>query len=68
METIAIRTLLAVLGLIVSARTAVRVPALGPVPVLWLAAAAVVLAMALGVLCVARLLVRDGLRLRPVPS
>lgn len=36
------------------------------VPLLLLVAVVVVLALALGVLAVARLLVRDGLRLRPV--
>jgi hypothetical protein len=55
-------------ALIVSARTRVNARVLGqPVsmPVLWLVAAAVVLLLAALVLVLLRLLVRDGLRLRP---
>ncbi len=68
METLIMRLLVTLAGLVMSARTVVRVPALGPVPVLRLAALAVVLALAVTLAAVARLLVRDGLRLRPVPS
>jgi len=59
---------LALLGLIVSARTRLNAVVVGQpvsVPVLWLVFAAVVLALAALVLVLARLLVRDGLRLRP---
>lgn len=55
-------------GLIVSARTRVNAAVLGQpvsVPVLWLVFAAVVLLLAALVLVLLRLLVRDGLRLRP---
>lgn len=69
METVAIRLLLAVLGLAVSARTRLTATVHGAhfaVPVLWLLAAAVVLALAAAVLYLARSVVRDGgLRLRP---
>jgi hypothetical protein len=60
---------LALLGLIVSAQTKLHAVILGQqvsVPVLWLAAAAVVLLLAAVVLVLLRLLLRDGLRLRPV--
>jgi hypothetical protein len=61
--------LLAVLAaLIVSARTGLNATVLGqPVsmPVLWLVFAAVVLLLAAAVLVLLRLLIRDGLRLRP---
>ena len=60
METLAIRLIVATLGLFMSARTQFH-----GVPVLWLAAAAVVLALAAAVLWLARSVLRDGLRLRP---
>ncbi len=60
---------LALLGLAVSARTRLTGTVLGQplsIPVLWLIAAGVVLALAAAVLCVLRVLARDGgLRLRP---
>jgi hypothetical protein len=59
-ETLAIRLILAALGLFMSARTQFH-----GVPVLWLAAAAVVLALAAAVLWLMRAIVRDGLNLRP---
>ena len=60
--------LVALAGLIVSARTRVNATVLGqPVsmPVLWLVFATVVLLLAALVLVLLRLLIRDGLRLRP---
>jgi hypothetical protein len=60
---------LAFLGLVVAARTRLTMTVLGsPVSVsaLWLIAAILVLALAAVVLVLARLLLRDGLRLRPV--
>ena len=60
METLAIWIVLAPFGLFMSARTQFH-----GVPVLWLVAAAVVLALAVAVLCLARSVLRDGLRLRP---
>jgi hypothetical protein len=57
-----------VLGLIVSARTRLTMTVHGAVvsmPVLWLVAAVLALALAALVLWLARLLLRDGLRLRP---
>jgi hypothetical protein len=62
---------LALLGLIVSARVRLNAVVLGQpvsVPVLWLVFAAVVLLLAIVVLVLLRLLIRDGLRLRPVTS
>jgi len=59
---------LAFLGLVVSARTRLTMTVHATVvsmPVLWLVAAVLVLALAALVLWVARLLLRDGLRLRP---
>lgn len=59
---------LALLGLIVSARIRLNTVILGQpvsVPVLWLVFAAVVLLLAALVLVLLRLLLRDGLRLRP---
>jgi hypothetical protein len=59
---------LALLGLIVSARIRLNAVILGQpvsVPVLWLVFAAVVLLLAALVLVLLRLLLRDGLRLRP---
>jgi len=56
------------LGLIVSARTRLTMTVHGAavsVPVLWLVAAIVVLALAALTLWLARMLLRDGLRLRP---
>lgn len=56
------------LGIVVSAQTRLNAVVLGQpvsVPVLWLVFAAVVLALATLVLVLARLLLRDGLRLRP---
>ena len=55
---------LGVIALATSARTRVAVAG-QPVPVLWLIAAAMVLLAAAAVLVLVRLLVRDGLRLRP---
>jgi len=64
--TAPVQVVIAFLGLLVSAQT--RVPVAGhQVPVLALAALAVVLALAALVLWVARLLVRDGFRLSPHP-
>ena len=60
METLLIRLVIATLGLFMSARTQFH-----GIPVLWLAAAAVVLALAAAVLYLARSVLRDGLRLRP---
>lgn len=60
---------LAFLGLVVAARTRLTMTVLGSpvsVPVLWLVAAILVLTLAAVVLVLARLLLRDGLRLRPV--
>ena len=68
METLAIRAVLAVLALAVSARTRLDAVILGrpvSVPVLMVVAAVVVLVLAALVLVLARLLLRDGLRLRP---
>jgi len=66
METILTWLAVSLAGLIVSARTTVRLPALGPEPVLGVVAVAVVLALAAVVLWLARSLLRDGgLRLRP---
>ncbi len=63
---------LAVIGLAVSARTRLTGTVLGQplsIPVLWLIAAAVVLALAAAVLALLRMILRDGgLRLRPVPA
>ena len=60
---------LALLGLAVSARTRLTGTVLGQplsIPVLWLVAAAMVLALGVAVLCVLRAVARDGgLRLRP---
>jgi hypothetical protein len=59
---------LALLGLIVSARTRLTATVAGAqisVPVLWLVFAAVVLALAAVVLWLLRMILRDGLRLRP---
>ena len=60
METLLIRLVIATLGLFMSARTQFH-----GIPVLWLVAAAVVLALAVAVLVLARSVLRDGLRLRP---
>jgi hypothetical protein len=59
METLVVRIALAVLGLAVSARTVVRLPLLGPVPVLGVVALAVVLAIVAAVLLIVRSIVRD---------
>ena len=59
---------LAMLGLIVSAKVRLNAVVLGQpvsVPALWLVFAAVVLLLAAAVLVLLRLLIRDGLRLRP---
>lgn len=68
MGTLAIRALLAFAGLLVSARTHVTA-AMGTAhlnaPVLGVIALAVALLAGLGVLVVLRLMLRDGLRLRP---
>jgi len=61
-----VQVVIAFLGLLVSAQTRVSVAG-HQVPVLALAALAVVLALAALVLWVARLLVRDGFRLSPHP-
>ena len=58
--TAPVQLVLATLGLFMSARTQFH-----GVPVLWLVAAAVVLALAAAVLWLARSVLRDGLRLRP---
>ena len=58
-------------ALIAAAHTTVRVMAGGQsasIPVLGIIAVAVGLAALAGVLAVLRLLIRDGLRLRPVPA
>lgn len=68
METLITWLAVTLAGLLVSAHTTVNLPALGPTPVLAVVALGVVLALALGVLAVVRVLVRDGLRLRPVAS
>lgn len=62
-----VQVLIALFGLIVSAQTRVTVPVLGAVPVLGLIALALVLALAALVLWLARVLLRDGLSLRPRP-
>ena len=59
---------LGVLGLVVSARVRLSAVIFGQpvsVPVLWLVFAVVVLGLVAIVLVLARLLLRDGLRLRP---
>ena len=64
-----VQVALALLGLIVSARIRLTLTMHGAavsVPLLWLVAAVLVLALAALVLWLARLLLRDGLRLRPV--
>ena len=61
--------LLAFLGLVVSANTKLHTVILGHAvicPVLWLIFAALVLTLATVVLVLLRLLLRDGLRLRPM--
>ena len=63
--------ILVIAGLIASARVRLSGVILGqPVsmPVLWIAAAVIVLLLAALVLILARLLLRDGLRLHPYPS
>lgn len=66
METLLTWLAVSLAGLIVSARTTVRLPVLGPEPVLGVVALAVVLALAALVLWLARSIARDGgLRLRP---
>ena len=60
METILLRIALAFGGLLVSARTRVTVPVLGPTPVLGLVAVALVLALAAAVLFLLRSMARDG--------
>jgi hypothetical protein len=60
---------LIVIGVIVSAVTKLHAVVLGrpvTVPALWLVALAVVLALAIMLLWLIRVMVRDGLRLRPV--
>ena len=59
---------LIVIGVIVSAVTKLHAVVLGrpvTVPALWLVALAVVLALAIMLLWLIRVMVRDGLRLRP---
>ena len=51
--------------LLVSAHTRVTLPVLGPTPVLGVIALAVVLALTAILLWVVRVIVRDGVRLRP---
>lgn len=66
--TAPVQLLLVVIGLVVSARTRLTAVIFGQpvvIPVLWLAAAVLVLALAALVLVLARLLLEDGLRLRP---
>lgn len=65
METLLTWLAVTLAGLLVSAHTTMRLPVLGPTPVLGVIALAVVLLLALAVLWVVRVLVRDGLRLRP---
>ena len=60
---------LGVVALVVSALTKLHAVILGQpvtVPALWLVLAAIVLALAIMLLVLIRLIVRDGLRLRPV--
>lgn len=60
---------LVVLGLVVSANTKLHAVIAGQpvaIPALWLAFAILVLLLAVLVLVLLRLLLRDGLRLRPV--
>ena len=60
---------IAVIGLFVSARTKLNAVVFGQhftIPVLWLIAAAVVLAITAVVLWLIRQIARDGLRQRPV--
>ena len=66
METLLTWLAVSLVTLLVSAHTRVKLPVLGPTPVLAVVALAVVLALAVLLLLVARVLVRDGLRLRPV--
>jgi hypothetical protein len=66
--TAPVQIVLAFLALVVSARTRVTGVLLGQpvsVPVIGIVALAVALALAVAVLVLLRLLVRDGLRLRP---
>ena len=69
METLVIRTVLAIVGLIVSARTRLDAVILGrPLSVPWLGivAAVVILGLVALILHIVRVLVEDGaLRLRP---
>jgi len=68
METLLARMIFAAIALAVSSACRMRAVILGQpvsVPVLWLVAAGVVLALVAAVLLLARALVRDGLRLRP---
>jgi len=67
METLLLRVVLAVLGLVVSARTRFDAVVLGrpvSVPVLGVVALVVVLALAAAVLWLVRSIARDGLRPR----
>lgn len=59
METVLTRLAITLAALIVSARTAVRLPVLGQVPVLGVVALAVVLAIAGAVLLIVRGIVLD---------
>jgi hypothetical protein len=69
MQTLVARMVLALAGLLASALTRVRLPVLGPTPVLGLVALAVVLAIAAAVLVLVRNGWRDGwLRPRAVTS
>ena len=68
METIAIWLGVTLATLLVSAHTTVRLPVLGPTPVLAVVVLAVALALTVALLWVVRVLVRDGLRLRPAAS
>jgi len=69
METLAIRAVLAVVALVVSARTRLDAVILGrpvSVPVIGIVAVVLVLALVALILHITRVLVRDGgLRLRP---
>ncbi len=65
METLLTWLGISLAAMLVSAHTRVNLPVLGTTPVLGLVVLAFVLALAAIVLVLARLLLRDGLRLRP---
>jgi hypothetical protein len=68
METLLTWLAITFAGLLVSSRTMVRLPVLGPTPVLGVIAVALLLAAAAALLWVVRAILRDGLRLRPAAS